>query len=159
MGLDQYLYAEKFASERGIFDEDGGESREFAEVKRAAGMSQVGGVVGTSHATVSMLVAYWRKANSIHGWFVRNCADGVDDCRRIHLERDRLVELKTLCERALASRDATEIPPTPGFFFGTYEVGEAYWDDIRSTIRQLNAVLEWFPEDAPRVSFAYQASW
>ena len=24
-------------------------------------------------------VAYWRKANAIHGWFVYNIQDGVDD--------------------------------------------------------------------------------
>ena len=26
-------------------------------------------------------VAYWRKANAIHSWFVENCQDGVDECQ------------------------------------------------------------------------------
>jgi hypothetical protein len=26
-------------------------------------------------------VAYWRKANAIHKWFVDNCQDGVDECQ------------------------------------------------------------------------------
>ena len=24
---------------------------------------------------------YWRKANAIHGWFVKNAQQGIDDCR------------------------------------------------------------------------------
>ena len=26
-------------------------------------------------------VAYWRKFNALHNWFVQNCQDGVDECQ------------------------------------------------------------------------------
>ena len=31
-------------------------------------------------ASVRYRVAYWRKANAIHKWFVDHVQDGVDDC-------------------------------------------------------------------------------
>jgi hypothetical protein len=38
-------------------------------------------------------VAYWRKANHIHQWFVENVQRGEDDCREYHVPRKRLEEL------------------------------------------------------------------
>jgi len=169
MGLDQYLYARKYVAD---YDFVGKEAMaEFAKVKEATGMTQVSSpdefgysTVGKS-GSVSICAAYWRKANSIHGWFVRNCSpDGEDDCREMYVPRERLVELKDLCERVMLSKDDHEkakelLPPTEGFFFGTYEIDDWYWQDVQSTIDQLNSVLGWFPDDQAFVSFYYQASW
>ena len=44
-------------------------------------------------------VAYWRKANHIHRWFVDNVQDGEDDCREYYVERERLRELVNLCKQ------------------------------------------------------------
>jgi hypothetical protein len=38
-------------------------------------------------------VAYWRKANHIHKWFVENVQRGVDDCEEHYVSRKRLKEL------------------------------------------------------------------
>jgi len=43
-------------------------------------------------------VGYWRKANAIHNWFVKNCQDGVDDCREHYVETDQLEELLNICK-------------------------------------------------------------
>lgn len=43
-------------------------------------------------------VAYWRKANAIHKWFVDKVQDGEDDCKYHHeVTRDILVELLETC--------------------------------------------------------------
>ena len=42
---------------------------------------------------VDFEVAYWRKANMIHQWFVDNVQDGMDDCKEHMVERDQLKEL------------------------------------------------------------------
>lgn len=47
-------------------------------------------------------VAYWRKANAIHNWFVQNVQDGNDECQESHVSREQLKKLVELCERALA---------------------------------------------------------
>ena len=33
-------------------------------------------------------LAYWRKANWFHGWFVDELANGEDDCEPIHLKKE-----------------------------------------------------------------------
>lgn len=42
-------------------------------------------------------VAYWRKANAIHDWFVKNCQDGEDDCGEYCVTREQLQELYDAC--------------------------------------------------------------
>jgi hypothetical protein len=37
-------------------------------------------------------VAYWRKFNALHNWFVNECGDGEDRCQEIYIG-DRLPEL------------------------------------------------------------------
>ena len=44
-------------------------------------------------------VAYWRKANHIHKWFVDNVQDGQDDCRDYYVDREQLKELVDLCKQ------------------------------------------------------------
>jgi hypothetical protein len=104
-------------------------------------------------------VAYWRKANAIHGWIIKQ-TNAVDDCTPITLRKQDLYELRELCIKVQESNSvevAMELlPPTPGFFFGSYEVNDWYWEDIKDTIDKLNTVLEQSVDDA---EFEYQASW
>ena len=46
-------------------------------------------------------VAYWRKANAIHGWFVENVQDGDDDCGEYDIEIDTIKELRDVCYNIL----------------------------------------------------------
>lgn len=47
-------------------------------------------------------LAYWRKANAIHKWFIDKVQDGNDDCKR-HREvtREDLEELADVCKQIL----------------------------------------------------------
>jgi hypothetical protein len=54
-------------------------------------------------------IGYWRKANAIHGWFVNNLADGVDECQQIPVSVTDLLLLKSACEKVLANKPA-EVP-------------------------------------------------
>jgi hypothetical protein len=47
---------------------------------------------------VSEEVAYWRKANAIHAWFVENVQHGVDDCGEYNVDFDKLIELLGVCK-------------------------------------------------------------
>jgi hypothetical protein len=110
-------------------------------------------------------VAYWRKANAIHGWFVRNVGEGTDDCAPLYVEKDTLKELRDTCARALNTRNldyvAEKLPPTSGFFFGSCEVDEWYWKDLQWTVDALSAELETEYEGGwlGQPSYIYQASW
>lgn len=42
------------------------------------------------HEDVSDGIAYWRKANAIHKWFVDNCGDGFDECQLMEVSKEQL---------------------------------------------------------------------
>ncbi len=105
-------------------------------------------------------VAYWRKANAIHGWFISNLADGEDDCRTISVSMHDIVALRDDVQKVLD--EGTEeavyelLPPAGGFFFGNTEVDEYYWMYLKDTLGKLNNIIEESSEDQ---EFEYQASW
>jgi hypothetical protein len=112
---------------------------------------------GDASLEIGVTVAYWRKANAIHAWFVEHCQDGRDECQESYVDRDQLQELLDLCEKALIDKDADLLPPQSGFFFGSTEINEWYWDDLEHTAKVLSAILN--DEKLERYSFYYQSSW
>jgi hypothetical protein len=104
-------------------------------------------------------VAYWRKANAIHGWII-NTTNAIDDCTPISLTKQDLYNLREVCMDVLDvhTEDYAEemLPPTSGFFFGANQIGDWYWEDLKDTIDKLNTALEQSVDDA---MFEYQASW
>lgn len=152
MGLDMYLYAKRYASSTPGFGDDvyhatieATKATEFAE-------SDWGGL------NIEICVGYWRKANQIHKWFVDTCQGGVDDCRLAYVSRDRLVELRDLCQSVLlAPAIAGETLPTEsGFFFGSTEYDEWYMGDLEETVKIIDRVLSKVPQEW---EFYYQSSW
>jgi hypothetical protein len=103
-------------------------------------------------------VMYWRKSNAIHKWFVDNVQDGIDECQESWLERKHLEALLTVIDEVLVDRDKAPelLPPQSGFFFGSKDVDEWYWQDLVRTKEGLEDILskEWTGWD-----FYYRASW
>jgi hypothetical protein len=97
----------------------------------------------------------WRKANAIHGWFVRRCQGGEDNCKEYYVSREQLNELVELCQEALDNPDHEVLEPTAGFFFGSYEKDEYYFQDLKDTIEGIEKALE-LPKS---FEFYYQSSW
>lgn len=46
-------------------------------------------------------VAYWRKANAIHKWFVDNVQEGNDDCKTYYVSRTDLLNLLDVVNQVL----------------------------------------------------------
>jgi hypothetical protein len=101
---------------------------------------------------ITFSAAYWRKANSIHKWFVDHCQDGIDDCRESYVDTSQLEELRELCKKVLETRDPTPLPPCEGFFFGSSEIDEWYWKDLESTIEMLKDLDD-------TMEYSYHSSW
>ena len=155
MGLDMYLHAKRYLwSDKdkelsASINEQIGVVPDFE--KRFNGSSLV--VTG-----ISIDAMYWRKANAIHGWFVENCQDGDDDCKEYEVDREQLETLRDLCKDILENPDAerdADLDPKEGFFFGSYEKDEWYYQDLKNTVEGLDRVLT-LPDE---YSFTYQASW
>lgn len=107
-------------------------------------------------------VGYWRKANAIHNWFVENCAEGVDDCRDIYVSREQAKDLLTLCDKVLAdhSKAREELPTQQGFFFGSQEYNEWYFEDIKYTQELLEKVVAFLEtKEGEDYDIVYCASW
>lgn len=157
MGLDMYLKASCYI---GGWEHSG----EAEKALYAALLGQLGLKVpiceGSPSVTVSVNVAYWRKANQIHGWFVANVQDGKDECQEAYVEREKLVELRDLAKRAADEKNSELLTPQGGFFFGSTEIDDWYWRDLEHTVEQLDAVLN-NPvfEKGGGWSFYYHSSW
>lgn len=154
MGLDMYLYASRYTSDADWRGED--DRKVFKDILKAVDGEKF---VDTDlpSVTVDLKVGYWRKANQIHNWFVQNVQSGEDNCAEYYVDRDKLIELRDICKTVLAEKDKADevLPPQSGFFFGSTEIDEWYWQDIESTIEIIDKCLEM--DD--KWCFKYQSSW
>ncbi len=133
-------------------------------------------------------VAYWRKANAIHSWFVENVQDGRDECQMSRVPSYAMKELITACSQVLTLlnpffKEAYDedgwngdifIPsgvedsvkeilmPVSGFFFGSTDINMYFYDTVRYTHDRLTEVLEWVEAEAKEKRFweiYYRSSW
>lgn len=94
MGLDMYLSAERCLSTYTDKDRDAhAKLVPFADALLPPPESN------TSATIISRDVAYWRKANQIHNWFVTNVQEGKDDCGHYSVDRSKLEELRDICSK------------------------------------------------------------
>lgn len=156
MGLDMYLYAKNSFVDKEWADEERNaihrKLKETLDCDDFICKNNLGSIV------TSIEVAYWRKANAIHAWFVRECQGGVDDCRSAYVSREKLNELLEVCRIVNADHQEADnlLPSQSGFFFGSTEYDEWYFGDIEETVKQLESVLKNTPENW---RFEYQSSW
>jgi hypothetical protein len=168
MGLDMYLYAEKYISEVDYGITNGEFTKEYnPEYARAIRLFPEGAtdLVENGGMKTSLQIGYWRKVNQIHGWFVKHCADNVDECDPTYVDAGQLRALRVICEFLLDNRNADnieerineELPLTDGFFFGSREIDEWYWVGLEQTIPILAKAIELAEEH--ECAIFYQASW
>ena len=156
MGLDMYLTKKIYIKN---WDHTPKERRSKLSLKRG------GKTMDTKNTMyIEQEVAYWRKANMIHNWFVENVQEGVDNCAQYYVDYDQLKELLYICaglQEVYKEYKGKEkfkeiaeklLPTTEGFFFGNYEYAEEYMTDIESTIEQLKDISK-------DEEYYYQSSW
>jgi len=157
MGLDMYLDKEISVKNWNFEVEENGKFT--LTVKR--GGKKYPHVNTKKVKLVTQEVAYWRKANHIHKWFVDNVQGGEDDCDTYYVDVEQLKELVEACKKAISNVvdgvavGAEDIlPTTSGCFFGATGYGEDYIRDCKYTIETLE------PELASEIGyFQYHSSW
>lgn len=123
MGLDMYLTGERcFARQK--YDEPG--------------------LIGERYR-----LGYWRKHPNLHGFIIRELADGVDDCGEISLSGEELQVI-------IAAVESDRLPTTTGFFFGVSSGSEKERD-----LQILRDAVTWLesPDEEAWRFVTYQASW
>lgn len=106
-------------------------------------------------------IAYWHGANAIHDWFIENCANGDTVCSEMYVSKEQLIELRSLCKEILDTpedkRDdvaADLLSPCWGFLFGSQEIDDYYYENLRYTVDVLKDI-----EDDDADSYYYSCSW
>ena len=156
MGLDMYLKGKRYLSK---YSDETDPTRAEAIQKLFPELEGVNGLWGDNSCVqeVSIDAGYWRKANAIHDWFVKNVQGGEDECRPHHVSREDLTALKTTCEQVLADKKLARdlLPTASGFFFGSTEFDQYYFRDLEETVKIVDRCLA-----MPTAwEFEYRSSW
>lgn len=80
------------------------------------------------------VVAYWRKANQVHNWFVTNVQNGVDNCEPHPVTEQDIVKLLNICKQILELDINYEEQMT--------EIGMSYKDGKREPIMDFVKVID-----------------
>lgn len=180
MGLDMYLYKKTYVKNWNFMSK---EEKHTITIKK--GGKKVTTIKPERISEITEEVAYWRKFNALHNWFVQKLADGVDDCREIYVTPkdlkellETLKEVKTALDKAgkkvvsvhtgwkngkeiyedMEVYDSTEVEkllPTAEGFF----FGGTEYDDYyyNDVCKTIELLEELLKEGAG--DFYYQASW
>lgn len=153
MGLDMYLTKKTYVKR---WEHDAPEKLYTVDVLR--GGKPVPHIKSERIKYVIEEIAYWRKANQIHQWFVTNVQDGEDNCGTYYVDISQLQELVDICKKVVENPDlAPQLLPTQGgFFFGSTEYDDWYFNDVKETITMLEPVLS---DDSGVIDYEYHASW
>jgi hypothetical protein len=105
----------------------------------------------SAQQSVTFEMIYWRKADHIHAWFVKNVQGGVDDGAEYIVTIENLIDLDKICKRVLkqATLAPIELPCTRGY-------GIDYFDSLEYTIKMLKPILN---INKPYRTFYYRSSW
>lgn len=104
---------------------------------------------GADSITVTYESIYWRKASMIHRFFVDAVQDGEDDCDEYYVPIELLEELLETCKKVLEDHKLAEVllPTKEGFFFGSTDYDESYFNKIRYTAEKLEEVIKDFKNE------------
>jgi hypothetical protein len=151
MGLDMYLNKKTYVKQ---WDHQSPEEK--YEVAITKGGNSVEGIKASRVKHIEEEIGYWRKANHIHNWFVENVQDGIDNCGEYYVSKPSLKALLELCKKVEADNSLAEelLPYTVGFFFGSTEYDEYYFESIGKTISILEEALE-----CGGSNYYYSSSW
>ena len=109
-------------------------------------------------------VYYWRKANSIHNWILKETGTPSDfnaGDNGIELTKDMLIKFVEQAETVLRDKsDETSerlIPSCSGFFFGNTAYDEWYYKVIESTAEKFKQLISTF--DFESYELVYSCWW
>jgi hypothetical protein len=135
MGLDMYLTAKKWLSS---YDE---EDEKIAKAIQNL-LPELSGMYGYHKQESSVIdeisvnIGYWRKANAIHFWFVKNVQKMNDDCNTYFVSSEKLKDLKKTVNQVIEdpSKANDLLPTKEGFFFGSCDYGDYYFYYLKQTL-------------------------
>ena len=104
MGLDMYMSKKTYVKQ---WSHNAPEDQFTVTVKK--GTKKFTGIKPERISYIVEEVAYWRKFNALHNWFVNNVQDGVDECQESYIPDEKL---KELIETLKSVKEILEKAPT-----------------------------------------------
>jgi hypothetical protein len=159
MGLDMYLTKKTSVKN---YAWDAKEKKKFKVTIRKGG-EDIPHIKKERITAIEEDIMYWRKANAIHDWFVKNCQEGNDDCRTAYVSEEQIKELLELLKQVIQNKHNLELvaellPTTQGFFFGGTDYDDYYFDVIENTIKVLQEEIDAM-SDETYFDYYYHSSW
>jgi hypothetical protein len=137
MGLDMYLSKKTYVKQ---WEHQGDDSFKVEVTKKGEAVSHI---KPERISYIEEEIGYWRKSNQIHNWFVQNVQNGIDNCGTYFVGKEQLEKLLELCKKVLDNNKLAEelLPSTSGFFFGSTEYDEWYFNDLTHTVQIIESLL------------------
>jgi hypothetical protein len=150
MELDMYLTADRYLSR--YSEEDKNTLEELSKVKSCL-------LSDFRISNITYDLAYWRKANAIHNWFVKECQGGVYECQKTWVSIEQLKKLRDVCKIVLEDHSQAErlLPTGAGFFFGSTDYDEYYYQDLAQTVDIIDKILAM--PNIELIYIYYRSSW
>jgi len=98
--------------------------------------------VNKNEDSVDTELVYWRKANAIHNFFT-SLKEQHESCESIEVTKDMLGMLLDRCTMVLEDRSRADelLPTTSGFFFGSTQYDDWYFNKLEDTIKDITPIL------------------
>jgi hypothetical protein len=159
MGLDMYIFKVKKTAHsiKELSDLDRNPKPGDVTIAEFEPLDQPYTETMPDHYTIFQEVAYWRKFNALHQWFVSNVQNGIDRCDLHELDQDTLRKCHDVLEEAFYKKNHYILPPTQGFFWGSTEVDDYYWNNVEEAIQTISSLID--NTDWATERLFYQSSW
>lgn len=122
MGLDMYLSKKTYVKQWAHQDK-----KEQFSVSVKKGNKKYTGIKPERVSYITEEIAYWRKANQIHGWFARNGHEVTADVR-YNLEGEQIQQLVNDCKKVLEILN--NAPQKKAEIVAGWKNGEQYTEEI-----------------------------
>ena len=170
MGLDMYLYGERYIS-RNYSDDPIATSNALLTTLKELDLLDDDAIEKENiyGYSAKVVVKYWRKAWPIHRWFVENVQNGEDNCGEYRVQTDALQQLLSDCQAVLSAKDDPDIahdtawayiPPSENLEYNAFEdprEAEYYYYHIERTAKVLKHLLT--DKKFEDYDFYYSSSW
>ena len=173
MGLDMNLYRKLYYGGEYKTHEKDHEWKESHSLTVGGEYADKYGIKVEDISEIKIACGYWRKANQVHKYFC-DSVNQPDLNGYARVSTSDIVELQMRCEVIIEALNMTArkaitdrvkevaldlLPPSEGFFFGSYEIDKYYMMDIKDTLEICDKALDTPDEKEWSVSYEYFASW
>lgn len=93
-------------------------------------------------------LVYWRKCNAVHDYFVGDADE--DNCTEFVVTKEDIANLIIKCATVLNNKALAQdiLPTREGFFFGSYDYDQWYYDGLTDTVKDcVEALGDWKEDD------------